>query len=141
METLSTFIGWMCPTLTNTDYTTALIPYRYHSPERARSSTHQTVVAHDVLPGAQVGLAPVHEGGGEGEDGEGLPDAVESGELHHPVSLGAELHHQPVVGQVGDVVAGLPDGHLYTGLDCAVLLEPPGLLTVNSGALSLVQVR
>ena len=61
-----------------------------------------------------------------------LPDVVESLELHHPVRLAAQLHHQPVVGQVGDVVAGLPDGHLDTGLDCAVLLKPPGLLSVST---------
>ena len=66
------------------------------------------------------------------EDLEELHDGPQRVELHHPVRLTAELHHQPVVGQVGDVVAGLPDGHLYTGLNSAVLLKPSDLFRVNS---------
>ena len=68
----------------------------------------QQLVAHPVLPGAQLGLAAVEEGGGEGEDGEGLPDVIESVEWHGPVRLTAQLYHQPVVGEVGDVVTRLP---------------------------------
>ena len=72
----------------------------------------QQLVAHPVLPGAQLGLAAVEEGGSEGEDGEGLPNVIESVKWHGPVRLTAQLHHQPVVGEVGDVVARLPDGQL-----------------------------
>ena len=38
--------------------------------------------------------------------------------------LVTQLHHQPVVGQVGHVVARLPDGHLNAGLKSTVELKP-----------------
>ena len=39
--------------------------------------------------------------------------------------LVTQLHHQPVVGQVGHVVARLPDGHLHPWLESTVELKPP----------------
>ena len=65
-------------------------------------------------------------------------DRSESVEGHHPVSLTAQLHHQPVVCEVGDVVARLPDGHLKPGLDGAVLLKPPEEVKIVSAFIVIV---
>ena len=73
------------------------------------------VVTPDILATSQVGVAAVHEGRGEGVDGNGLRDLRHCGLAQGPVLLEAHLDHQAVVGQVGDVVARFPDVHLDLG--------------------------
>ena len=70
------------------------------------------VVTPDILATSQVGVATVHERGGEGVDGKGLRNLRDCGSAESPVLLEAHLDHQAVVGQVGDVVTRFPDVHL-----------------------------
>ena len=89
------------------------------------------VVAADILPSSQVGVAAVHERRGEGVDGEGLSDLRHCGLAQGPVLLEAHLDHQAVVGQVGDVVARFPDVHLDLGDQQRKLIVIASLIVNN----------
>ena len=86
----------------------------------------EEIIAAHILASPQISVTAVHEGRAEGVDGEGLGDLGHRVLAECPVLLEAHLHHEAVVGEVGDVVARLPDVHLHRQLLRAVALKPPG---------------
>ena len=82
------------------------------------------VITSRILHSAKIGLASMQERGTKGNDGKSLSYSLDSLLRETPVILVTQFHHQPVVGEVGDIVAGLPDGHLNAGLYSTVELKP-----------------
>ena len=90
------------------------------------------VIAAHVLTSPQPSVAAVHKGRCKGVDGEGLRDLGHRVLAERPVLLEAHLDRQPVVGEVGDVVARLPDVHLHRLLFRAIAFKPSGSQVIVS---------